>query len=480
MVSNSRFDDDLILLGLLPDEPGSRSILSLRVNDPQGNMLTGFRPTRRRSELERTLMARTAIDSGAGLNVAGYNDYRGVPVVGAWTWLPRFDIGVATEVDFDEAFLPLTILQRTFWGLYIMLALCAVAIFVFSLIVAKMRREAQEAAVEAQQLGQYTLQDQLGAGAMGVVYKAYHAMLRRPTAVKLLNLDIVNDQSIARFEREVQITCQLNHPSTICIYDYGRTPEDVFYYAMEYLDGIELQDLVDKSGPLPESRVIYLLQQVCGSLFEAHSLGLVHRDIKPANIMLNRRGGASDVVKVLDFGLVKAIEDEKQVSVATDAVNSLTGTPLYMSPEAIQTPGLVDHRSDIYAVGAVGYFLLTGRPVFDAENVVELCEKHVGETPVAPSSTGDIDVSAALEHAIMACLEKMPSRRPQTARDLAELMRKSPVALDWTAEIADAWWGNHERSRGSTSSGVAELMRAVSENKDTSGGDLDHTMIGDA
>ena len=475
MVSNSRFDHDLTLLGLLSQEPGSRSILNLQVHDPEGNVVEGFRPTKLRSAMEKTLMTRSAIESGEGVNVAGYNDYRGVPVVGAWTWLPKYNIGVATEVDVAEAFLPLTILQRTFWALYAMLGICAVAILVFSLIVAKMRREAQAAAIEAQQLGQYTLEDKLGAGAMGVVYKGYHAMLRRPTAVKLLNLEVVNDQSIARFEREVQITCQLNHPSTICIYDYGRTPEDVFYYAMEYLDGIDLQELVANYGPLPESRVIYLLQQICGSLFEAHSLGLVHRDIKPANIMLNRRGGAADVVKVLDFGLVKAMDEEKQSNASS---NGLTGTPLYMSPESIQTPALVDHRSDIYAVGAVGYFLLTGQPVFNADSIVELCQKHVAEVPLQPSEATDVKVSPALENAIMACLDKMPSKRPQTARELSQLISKSPVAHDWTLEEADGWWGRHERSQDQNMAAVPALANVAAINA-TAENSLDRTVLGD-
>ena len=476
MVSNSRFDEDLILLGLLPDEPASRSILNLLVHDPGGNILDGYRATERRSELKPTRMVASAVSEGSAVDVEGYRDYRGVPVVGAWTWMADYDVGVTTEVDVAEAFLPLTILQRTFWALYAMLGLSAAAILIFSLIVSKMRREAQEAAVEAQQLGQYTLDQKIGSGAMGVVYKAHHAMLRRPTAVKLLNLDIVNDSSIARFEREVQITCQLNHPSTISIYDYGRTPEDVFYYAMEYLDGIDLQQLVESYGALEESRVIYLLRQMCGSLFEAHSLGLVHRDIKPANVMLNRRGGESDVVKVLDFGLVKAIDDAKQAG----ASNSMTGTPLYMSPEAIQNPGMVDHRSDIYAVGAVGYFLLTGRPIFQADSIVELCDKHLSELPVPPSEVVDVDVSPELESAIMSCLDKMPARRPQTAREMSQLLNRSPYASEWSVEHADAWWGRHERTTDAVSSSPLSGIATVRRGEVTTGGSFDHTIIGDA
>jgi serine/threonine protein kinase len=268
-------------------------------------------------------------------------------------------------------------------------------------------------------------------------------MLRRPTAIKMLNVDMVNDISIARFEREVQVTCKLNHPNTVAIYDYGRTPEGVFYYAMEYLDGIDLQGLVDRYGPQSEGRVIHILKQVCGSLNEAHSLGLVHRDIKPANVMLNRRGGESDVVKVLDFGLVKALDENKQ----SRQTSAMAGTPLYMSPEAIQTPELVDSRSDIYAVGAIGYFLITGQPVFSATTLVELCQQHLSGVPAAPSQRLGRAVSAELESAVLACLEKNRAKRPQTARDLADLLDRAPTAGSWSQEDADAWWGRHERSQ---------------------------------
>lgn len=443
MVSNSRFDNDLILLGVLPDEPESQSILKLPLRDPGQDITVMGRPKLRRADMPFTKMVASAISGESGVDVAGYRDYRGVPVVGAWTWLPKWNMGVATEIDYAEAFRPLNILQTAFWILYGLLTVAAVAIFVFTVVVARLRREAQKAAIEAKELGQYKLEHKLGAGAMGVVYKGMHAMLRRPTAIKMLNVDKVNDASIQRFEHEVQITCQLNHPNTIAIYDYGRTPEGVFYYAMEFLDGIDLQQLVEKYGPLPEGRVIHILKQVCGSLYEAHSKGLVHRDIKPSNIMLNRRGGETDVVKVLDFGLVKAVDQDKHAGMT--AANALTGTPQYMSPEAIQSPMLVDACSDIYAVGAVGYFLLTGLPVFQAASIVELLQQHVSTAPVPPSERLGRQVSEPLEHAIMACLEKNRALRPQTARMLGQMLDKSPSAGSWKWEEADSWWGRHDR-----------------------------------
>ena len=461
MVSNSRFDESLILLGLVPDQPHAHSILNVQIRDPQGDMTGGYLPKQRRSELPLTRPAAAATSGTSGIDMQGYRDYRGVVSVGTWKWLPKYDIGVITEVDVAEAFHPLTILRWTFWSLYALLGISSVAIFIFTVMVARLRREAQKAEIEAQQLGQYTLERKLGAGAMGVVYKGHHSMLRRPTAIKMLDLDKVNDASIQRFEREVQITCQLNHPNTVAIYDYGRTPQGVFYYAMEYLDGINLQALVEKYGPQSEARVTHILTQICGSLYEAHSLGLVHRDIKPANIMLNRRGGESDVVKVLDFGLVKALDEQKQAGMT--AANSLTGTPLYMAPEAIQAPNSVDARSDLYAVGAAGYFLLTGRPVFEAGSIVELCQQHIDTVPVPPSQRLGKPVSSELEHALLACLEKSRAKRPATARDLAILLARCPTAHQWTQDEADAWWGRHERSQTQTSAPAAAGARTSNQ-----------------
>ena len=327
-----------------------------------------------------------------------------------------------------------------------------------------------ETAIEAQQIGQYKLERKLGSGGMGVVYKGHHAMLRRPTAIKMLDVDKVNEGSMERFEREVQITSQLNHPNTVAIYDYGRTPEGVFYYAMEYLDGIDLQTLVERYGAQPVPRVIHILTQVCGSLYEAHSQGLVHRDIKPANLMLNRRGGEPDVVKVLDFGLVKALDDQKQAGATQQG--SLTGTPLYMSPESIQLPNSVDARSDIYAVGAVGYFLLTGAPVFEADNVVDLCQKHVAAQPTPPSERIRTPIPTELESALLACLEKSRAKRPQTARELAVLISRCKEASQWSIEEADAWWGRHERGQtGATSVAAPPVSNTATQRHDVT---IDH------
>ncbi|MDX1964516.1 MAG: serine/threonine protein kinase [Pirellulales bacterium] len=458
MVSNGRFDEELIQLGLLPDIDDARSLLTVQVRDPGGDLTTGFRPELRRRELPLTYPAAQAISGEKGINLDGYRNYRGVPSVGAWTWLPKYNLGLITEVNSAEAYRPLSILNWTFNALYALLAIGAVAIFVFTVIVSRLRKQAQSAAMEAKQLGQYRLLDKLGSGAMGVVYRGQHAMLRRPTAIKMLDVASVTEEAIARFEREVQITCQLNNPHTIAIYDFGRTPEGIFYYAMEFLDGINLQALVDQYGPQPEGRVALILKQVCASLFEAHSQGLVHRDIKPANIMLNRRGGEPDVVKVLDFGLVKTVEEP---GAGRGGRGEMSGTPLYMSPEAIQTPAAVDACSDLYAVGAVGYFLLTGQTVFQAKTLGELCQQHLTAVPVSPGARAGRAISHELEYAILACLEKSRSKRPQTARDLAGLLDRVPAI--WTTEDAEAWWSRHDRGQGQSTEGDSSANSVMTE-----------------
>ncbi|HTU23861.1 MAG TPA: serine/threonine protein kinase, partial [Pirellulales bacterium] len=286
LLSQTRFDEQLKQVGLLVDDPSAQSILTVSLRDPGVDLTLGDRTKVPRSEQPLTHLAASATSGKSDHDVEGYRDYRGVWSIGAWTWLDEYGFGVGTEQDLAEAFGPLYVLRRAFWAMFGLLVLASAAIFVFTIIVARANREAQRAALVAKRLGQYTLDRKLGEGGMGMVYLAHHAMLRRPTAIKLLHVEKNNEQMLARFEREVQMTSVLNHPNTIAIYDYGRTPENVFYYAMEYLDGINLEDLVHKHGAQPERRVAAILQQACGSLGEAHGIGLIHRDVKPANIML--------------------------------------------------------------------------------------------------------------------------------------------------------------------------------------------------
>ena len=294
----------------------------------------------------------------------------------------------------------------------------------------------RERAHEAERMGQYRLISKLGEGGMGTVYRAEHAMLRRPTAIKLLRADRVTDAALERFEREVQLTSELTHPNTIAIYDFGRSLAGVFYYAMEYLDGIDLEQLVRRHGPQPQARVVHILVQACGALEEAHRRELVHRDIKPANIFLCQRGLVPDVVKVLDFGLALALAEERSEA----EKQQLAGTPAYLAPEAITDPERVGPASDLYGLGAVGYFLLTGTTVFSGETLQALCTQHIEATPEAPSKRLGAPVSSQLEAVLLACLAKRPEDRPGSAAALAEKLRALADIDPWQESDARAFW----------------------------------------
>jgi len=292
---------------------------------------------------------------------------------------------------------------------------------------------------EATRLGQYTLLRKIGEGGMGEVYEARHALLRRRTAVKLLPPAKAGEQNIVRFEREVQLTSSLTHPNTVSIYDYGRSSSGVFYYAMEYLDGIDLQKLVDSDGPQPDGLVVQVLEQVCGALAEAHSIGLIHRDIKPANVILCERAGMPTFAKVVDFGLVKRADHPDASAAGTTGAGAVIGTPLYMSPESITNPDRIDARSDLYAVGALGYFLLTGQPVFRGATVVEIYAHHLHSMPVRPSESLGRAVPLELEAMLLECLSKVPERRPPSAAALAARLATTEARALWTTEAAHEW-----------------------------------------
>jgi len=347
---------------------------------------------------------------------------------GAFPWLPTTSI-----MEWTIATITCTVISRVIYGL---------------------RAEVREAL----RFGQYVLERKIGEGAMGVVYRATHAMLRRPAAIKLLLKDRASEADLVRFEREVQLTSCLAHPNTISIFDYGRTAEGVFYYVMEYLDGLDLQSLVDQYGPVEPARVIHMLAQISGALAEAHALGLIHRDIKPANIVLTERPDESDVVKVVDFGLVKNFLGNLAESAASDAI---TGTPLYMAPESIAQPDTIDGRSDLYAVGAVAYFLLTGQHVFEAATVFEVCSKHMLEVPVPPSERLGKPLPADLEAIVLACLAKDRNDRPASAAVLRTSLLECADAGRNDQPAARDWWRAHRASHTNGPSPVDDGSRPV-------------------
>ena len=297
-------------------------------------------------------------------------------------------------------------------------------------------------ATEARQLAQYRLGERLGAGGMGEVFRAEHRLLKRPCAIKLIRRDQSGQPlALARFEREVRATAALSHPNTIEVYDYGRTEEGAFYYVMEFLPGLSLAELVERHGPLPPGRAVYLLRQACGALAEAHAAGLVHRDLKPANLFSAHRGGRYDVAKVLDFGLVQspAAPDDPELSHA----GMVQGTPQYMAPEQAAGDRKLDGRCDLYALGAVSYFLLTGRAPFAGLGPVAAMAAHLHK-PVEPPSRHRPGLPADLEAVILRCLAKAPADRYPNADALEAALAACACAADWDATHAERWWHEFE------------------------------------
>ena len=441
MLSESRFLGELQQIGLVPREPRATAMLRVQLRDPGGDLATGYQPELELAARPYTQLAALAIASRdkdeeglqRGVILDPYRNYRGIEVVGAWKWLPEYDMGVAVEISAEEAYAPLRYLNITFALIFGMLILSAAAALLSSFSLLRLRRQLGE----TRRVGQYYLERQIGEGGMSTVYLAKHALLKRPAAVKVLKHHLGGDEFIARFEREVQLASQLGHPNTVEIYDYGHARDGVFYYAMEYLTGINLAELVSIEGKVGTPRTVHILRQVCAALRAAHEKGLVHRDIKPENIMLCQRGGEHDVVKLLDFGLVKDVDSPTTRDITR--FTKVLGTPVYMAPERIRNPGDVDARADIYAVGAVAFYLLTGRKLFEGARDSELTQLILHAVPPRPSEFQP-RIPAVLDNLIVRCLAKDRAERPQNIAELLAVIEPLVNEQRWTQLDAAEWW----------------------------------------
>ncbi|HZA99271.1 MAG TPA: serine/threonine-protein kinase [Gemmatimonadales bacterium] len=320
--------------------------------------------------------------------------------------------------------------------------LCAILAPVISHIINRLGREVRK----AREMGSYVLGGLIAKGGMGEVWEATHRFLARPAAVKLIKPEVLSavtkvqaDVLLQRFRREARAAANLRSPHTIQLYDFGVSDDGTFYYVMELLNGMDLQTLVEEYGPLPPARAIHILQQACESLAEAHDRGLIHRDIKPANIQLCCVGHYFDYVKVLDFGLVKRAGVESAMDVGLTAPNMVTGTPAYLSPESAQGEP-VDQRTDIYALGCVAYWILTGRQVFEGQNVVQIIAHHIHTAPEPPSLYTLFRIPPELDDTVLACLAKRPEDRPASARELADRLAQCEVHEPWSRDHARLWW----------------------------------------
>jgi eukaryotic-like serine/threonine-protein kinase len=320
--------------------------------------------------------------------------------------------------------------------------LCAFIAPLISHIITRLGREVRK----AREMGSYVLGQRIGSGGMGEVWRATHRFLVRPAAIKLIKPEVLGavtkqqaEVLVERFRREARAAANLRSPHTIQLYDFGVAGDGTFYYVMELLNGMDLQSLVEEHGPIPPSRTIHILQQACESLAEAHDRGLVHRDIKPANIQVCRMGQYFDFVKVLDFGLVKSQGGAADADARLTAPNAVSGTPAYLSPESALGQ-LVDRRTDIYSLGCVAYWMLTGRYVFEGQGVMQIMARHIQTPPSPPSRYSPFPVPPALDAIVLACLAKRAADRPASARELCDLLGQCDRESPWTREDAEQWW----------------------------------------
>ncbi len=365
---------------------------------------------------KRFLLPGMRPEAREGTALQPYLGGRGRLVVGAWRWLEDLGLGVAIEIEATEAYAPLGYLRSAFGVVFGTLVLAVAAALYSALSVLRLRGELGG----QRKIGAYRLERSIGEGGVANVYLARHDLLKRPCAVKILKPARASDEMIARFEREVQLASQLSHPNVVEIYDYGRSTDGLLYYAMEYLDGINLGELVAREGPVPLARSVRILRQVCAGLAASHAAGLVHRDIKPENIMLCRRGEEHDVVKILDFGMVKRVDTEHSRNLTRGL--RILGTPMYMAPERLRNPADVDTRADIYALGAVAFFMLSGKRIFESGDDIELTSRILNDEPPRVSRVAAQPIPVELDILVQACLEKRREDRPQRVGDLIEAL----------------------------------------------------------
>ncbi len=316
-----------------------------------------------------------------------------------------------------------------------------------ALMIAQVVHRLGQQVTKARELGSYQLGELLGQGGMGQVYRATHRMLARAAAIKLIRPEMIldgpeGDMVLKRFRREAEVAANLRSPHTVELYDFGVTEDQTLYFVMELLEGMTLDTLVRQHGPVPANRAIFILRQVCESLEEAHVRGLVHRDIKPANIHIGRVGLRHDFVKVLDFGLVKSVATRASADTVATEVGTTPGTPAYMAPEMALGES-IDGRADLYALGCVAYYLLTGQLIFEAASVYHVIARHLNDAPVPPSLRTGTFIPPGLEQLVLACVAKRPEERPQSAAELARAL--AAVEVDaWTEEHAARWWSARE------------------------------------
>ena len=455
---------ELRQFGLVSSEVQQRA-LDLQLVDP-GRELTPENPWRSTDGSGPTIAARAVAGGQTGGDLEGSRDYRGIVTIAQWNWLPEIGVGLVCKLDRQYAYWPIRILE--------LICLCALIVAAAGLSVGLVYfrrsswaiRRAWEVQRRVDEIDRYVIGAKIGEGAMGSVYRATHARLRRQAAIKVIRAQAMTPENIVRFEHEAQMTCRLSHPNTVQIFDYGTHADGSLFYVMEYLEGLSLHDLVARDGPQPAGRVIHILVQALGALAEAHRLGLIHRDIKPSNIYLATLGGRCDVVKLLDFGLA---HDHESAANDLTSTGALLGSPSCMPPELIAKTGKpLDGRSDLYSLACVGYKLLCGQDVFLADSVMGILHAHLHEAPVSPSQRLCSGMPPDLEAVIMRNLSKLPEERHADADEFRHALSACADAGRWNEEDARSWWQrthgvyrSYERAKQAESMAATRLSKAV-------------------
>jgi tRNA A-37 threonylcarbamoyl transferase component Bud32 len=436
VVSPLRNEGRLRELGVIASDAPPGTALNVLLRDPGGDLASGHQQGAPRGTLPLTRLAAQATTGLSGSNITGYRNFSGRKVVGAWKWIDEYGFGIAAEIDYAEAYATSRSVRNVFAGLFTVLLGTAAFAFARERIHIGVKSELDH----LREIGPYEIEGVLGEGGMGSVYLGKHRLLKRPIAIKVIRENLVGPAAIRRFEREVSAMSHLKNSHTVHIYDFGVNEDGSLYYAMEYFDGMTLEELVGCESKLPWARVVFLLKQVCGSLIEAHASGLIHRDLKPQNFMVTCPGGDADFVTVLDFGLVKDLETQDS-SASSDG--SLVGTPLYMAPERMRNPGAADQRSDIYSLGAICYYMLTGERAFQGVNTLDSCFRAMTEAPPV-IARGD-GIPDALIGLIEHCLAGDPADRPASVEEMLRILDELPIT-GWNRGMAKNWWEDHKKT----------------------------------
>lgn len=431
MLSESRNAVSLATSGAL-DVAADRIAAGLRVADP-GMLLTIENVGSVQREIcPLTISVAGATTGNANVGIEPYHNYAGTPVVGAWRWNPDWQIGVVIERDAAIAFEPAQIVRFSFLLLGSVLSLTAFA------AAAKIASRSARDHAAVHPLSRYELVSELGSGGMGVVYRARHIQLGRDTALKVLRGDRHNKEDRLRFDREAKLAASLSSPHSVMIYDYGRSEEGEAFCVMEFLRGLTLNEVVARGGHQPFGRVLFLLSQICDALSEAHSLNLLHRDIKPQNVMLSLDASVGDWAVVFDYGLAKPLQPDAGVYQTSETV--WAGTPMYMAPERFRAPSVMDPRSDIYSVGCVAYYLLSGRPPFIECDPESLFALIITQQPISIATHRDSEVPAELNEMVMRCMAKDADDRFDSITELSRVIDQLRTDHPWTVEEAREWW----------------------------------------